>query len=124
MKATLTPSPEITIDGVVPIDEHPPVRKNGKAYDKDPIIRICHRVKNRFMKKYGVCVCYFVNRPTSHGSKQVTTVRFALSNTDEKGHKKWSSEEEFLEASNEWCPKMAADCLVEIEKYLKTLSSN
>ncbi len=123
MEARLAPNQEIKIliDGVVPIDKDPPVRKNGKPYDKDPIIRICHKAKNHFMNKFDVCVCYLVDRPRTHGSEQVTTIHFELSNTDKKGRKKWSTEEDFINAANEWCPKMAEYCLAEIKKYLKTL---
>ena len=122
MRATLAPGvKKIVIDGVVPIDKNPPVKKNGKPYDKDPIIRICHKAKNYYLAKYEICVCYFVNRPTSHGSEQITEVRFELSNTDKRGHKKWATEEEYIKASEEWCQKMAERCLSEIEKYLKTL---
>ena len=117
IKATAT---EIIIDGVVPIDEVPPTKKNGKVDNPDPIIRICHQAKKELLAKSGACVAYSVSRPGTHGDKNVTKIAFFFSNT---GNAKVSSKniEALRKAETRYCQMMSVLCAEQIAKYLDDL---
>ncbi len=111
---------EIIIDGIVPIDENPPMKKNGKPDSPDPLIRICHRAKKELLEKNGACVAYSVSRPGTHGDKNMTKITFFFSNTGEAEVS--SKNTEILRKTElRYCQMMSVLCAEQIAKYLDDL---
>jgi hypothetical protein len=111
---------EIIIDGIVPIDEVPPVKKNGKPDSPDPLIRICHKAKKELIKKNGVCVAYSVSRPETHGDRNVTKINFFFSNTG-KVKIPSTNVEALCKAETRYCQMMSMLCAERITEYLDEL---
>ena len=112
---------EIIIEGVVPIDKVPPLKKSGKPASPDPIIRICHGAKKELLEEPGVCIAYNVTRPTTNSDDQVTKIRFWFSSTGKiklptiNDIKKLEAEEA------KYCQMMSVLCAERIEAYLSDI---
>lgn len=114
---------EIIINGVVPIDEVPPKKKNGKEDSPDPLIRICHQAKKDLLKENGACVAYNIQRPETHGDKHVTKISFFFSNTG-KAKVPSTNIEALCRAETRYCQLMSMRCAERITEYLEELEYN
>lgn len=119
MRITYASSEKLIIDGVVPIDQVPPLKKNGKPDSPDPLIRICHQAKKTLQKTMGVTVAYYIRRPTTAGNSQITEVIFIFSNTgDGYVSTKYGDLEKVID---KYCGIMSAMCADMITEYLDGL---
>ncbi len=109
---------EIIIDGVVPIDEVPPLKKSGKPDNPDPLIRICHKAKKELIRKSGVCIAYSISRPTTDGDQKVTKIQFYFSNTGKVKLPSTANIESLCKAETMYCQMMSIMCAERIADYL------
>ena len=115
----VTPT-EIIIDGIVPIDEVPPLKKSGKPDDPNPIKRLCHKAKKELLKDPGVCIAYDVS-PQIDNDEQITKVTFFFSNTGKITIPPIDDEERLSREMDKYCQMMSARCAELIEAYLLDL---